>query len=146
MERRPRFRSYEVTAGSRSATAGPQQDELCHGLSRARRFTPVSPHAMLRRWARTCLRRPAASRRDAERRMPVLYDPTLSYGSSPVPGDDRNERTAPGPIGLWGRYVVLGQIGAGSMGIVLAAHDPALDRKVALKVLRPRDDRSASAD
>src|ERR1043166_3755973 len=78
--------------------------------------------------------------------MPVLYDPTLSYGSRPAPGDGRNERTAPGPIGLWGRYMVLGQIGAGSMGIVLAAHDPALDRKVALKVLRPRSDRSASAD
>ena len=78
--------------------------------------------------------------------MPVLYDPTLSYGSGDATGDARNEQTSPGPTGLWGRYVVLGQIGAGSMGIVLVAHDPALDRKVALKVLRPRDDRSASVD
>jgi tetratricopeptide (TPR) repeat protein/predicted Ser/Thr protein kinase len=34
-----------------------------------------------------------------------------------------------------GRYVVLGKLGAGAMGIVLAAYDPELDRKVALKLL-----------
>ncbi|MBL9100603.1 MAG: protein kinase [Myxococcales bacterium] len=35
-----------------------------------------------------------------------------------------------------GRYHVLGRIGAGAMGEVLAAYDPHLDRKVALKLLR----------
>ena len=35
------------------------------------------------------------------------------------------------------RYIVLDRVGGGAMGVVYAAHDRELDRKVALKLLRP---------
>jgi tetratricopeptide (TPR) repeat protein len=37
-----------------------------------------------------------------------------------------------------GRFVVLGLVGRGAMGEVYGAYDPELDRKIAIKLLRPR--------
>src|SRR5687768_10423645 len=39
-----------------------------------------------------------------------------------------------------GRFTVLERVGTGGMGIVYAAYDPELDRRVALKVIRPSGD------
>ncbi len=54
--------------------------------------------------------------------------------------------TDPGPAlargTALGRFVVLGLVGRGAMGEVYGAYDPDLDRKIAIKLLRARADRT----
>jgi tetratricopeptide (TPR) repeat protein len=57
-------------------------------------------------------------------------------------GTDALERSNPiHDVNAWrpgdriGRYVVLERLGTGAMGVVLAAYDPALDRRVAIKLI-----------
>src|SRR5690242_2512763 len=46
-------------------------------------------------------------------------------------------REVPAATATLGRYVVEKMLGMGGMGVVYAAHDPQLDRRVAIKLLRP---------
>ncbi|MGH1344616.1 MAG: protein kinase domain-containing protein [Nannocystales bacterium] len=62
-------------------------------------------------------------------------DPSLE--TTPVASRPDLEDTDLLPGAQLGRYHVLRRIGAGGMGVVYAAFDPDLDRKVALKVLHP---------
>lgn len=60
----------------------------------------------------------------------------------PATGRSETGRGSPEPVSLVrgatvGRYTILDRLGAGGMGVVHAAYDPDLDRKIALKLLRP---------
>ncbi|HEY0138252.1 MAG TPA: serine/threonine-protein kinase [Nannocystis sp.] len=61
-----------------------------------------------------------------------------SSPADPVPDEDDGAR-------MIGRFKVLGLVGRGGFGEVYAAHDPELDRRVALKVVPPTEDRAAVA-
>jgi eukaryotic-like serine/threonine-protein kinase len=67
-------------------------------------------------------------------------DTAPATGLASTPGD---YRFTPGE--RVGRHVVLERIGGGGMGVVYSAYDPKLDRRVALKLLRPDATGSAEA-
>ncbi len=97
-------------------------------MSGARPGDPVSPQS--RAW----LRRVRANVREqlfgSSPSSPAPETPPPS--AAPEPGQDPDDPTR------IGRFVVIKRIGEGGMGMVFAAYDDALDRKVAVKLLHPR--------
>jgi hypothetical protein len=73
-----------------------------------------------------------------------LLAAAMAAGSAPSSQTGEDERPPLDPASsltqgaLVGRYTVLSLVGRGGMGEVYAAYDPQLDRRVALKLLRPR--------
>ncbi|MEX1369489.1 MAG: tetratricopeptide repeat protein [Nannocystaceae bacterium] len=87
------------------------------------RSTPSDPEDALRQ-------KLTAARREPD---PVDRHAVLARVQQGLFDDARN------PLQI-GRFVVSHRLGAGASGVVYAAHDPKLDRKIALKVLRPDGD------
>jgi serine/threonine protein kinase len=72
---------------------------------------------------------------EPQNRQPREADTIADIDSDP--GDTRKLSTV-------GRYVVLDSVGMGGMGLVCAAYDPKLNRKIALKLLRNASNDEAS--
>ena len=81
----------------------------------------------------------------------MIDDPTLPGGDGAATVDAGSgtggaTTTLPTAAGdRFGRFRVDGLLGAGGMGVVFAAHDPVLDRQVAIKVVSQRGDDTAGA-
>ena len=69
----------------------------------------------------------------------VGLEETLASSAAAISSLPSAKEGAPelAPGDLVSRYVIVSRLGAGAMGVVYAAYDPELDRKVALKLVRP---------
>lgn len=68
-----------------------------------------------------------------------------SDGDGAAGGASERSALAPMRVAL-GRYILLSQVGRGGGGVVYGAYDPELDRRVAIKVLRPDVEGGSSPD
>jgi eukaryotic-like serine/threonine-protein kinase len=80
-------------------------------------------------------RSPDGNRSNAELETRVTEAASVQTPVRPSAGE--RSRGTLSPSTRLGRYVVLEELGEGGMGRVYAAYDPELDRRIALKLLRP---------
>ena len=98
-------------------------EELLAAQEKIGSFLETPPIAAVERFGKTV--REASSEPDA---MAVT-----SFGQTVILEDARGPLARGATVG---RYVVLDVIGSGGMGVVYAAYDPELDRRIAIKLMR----------
>jgi len=69
----------------------------------------------------------------------IAAPPVIATGTAPTVADTSSVSLQAPPTTI-GRYQILELIGAGGMGLVFEAKDPELRRRIAIKLLRGRDD------
>src|SRR5262245_34005628 len=73
-----------------------------------------------------------------------MDDGALDQTLEATPDIDQEAPRAYAPGAAIGHFRIVRELGAGGMGIVFEAHDPDLDRRVAIKVVRGHDAGSAA--
>lgn len=68
--------------------------------------------------------------------QPYQTGPSETPRSESIPGNASSD--TPTELGRWGDLVLIEEVGQGSFGTVYRAHDPQLDRPVAVKLLRSK--------
>ncbi len=73
---------------------------------------------------------------ELERTITAGAETMAGWSKTAIGGPSEADHAEPLREGVrFGRYVVIGRLGEGGMGVVYAAYDPELDRRVALKLL-----------
>ncbi|MGA9522556.1 MAG: protein kinase, partial [Myxococcaceae bacterium] len=88
---------------------------------------PAGSAAQVRAHAETCAK--CSDRLSGEQATAAIGPPTSSSGA---PAD----QSVLSRGSSLGRYIILDRVGEGGMGVVYAAYDPELNRKVAIKLLQ----------
>jgi tetratricopeptide (TPR) repeat protein/tRNA A-37 threonylcarbamoyl transferase component Bud32 len=115
----------------------PASGEAATTLVESAETEPVDPRP---HWMRHTLDAPGRSQADTEESTEPFSGPETDRGVETGPRTDKSDLAPPAEQlqrgTTLGRYTVLGKVGAGGMGVVYAAYDPEIDRKVAIKLVK----------